>query len=180
MRITLIRHLPTEWNKKTWLQGRIDIGISTFTEDVTKSLSKNHEILNQLSPFECVLASSLKRTHQTAHHYGYKCETEALLDELDFGEFEGRPKKELLETYGEIWTENPRKLILGESLIHFEERIIRFLEKYKDFSNILAFGHGSWIRGLMSISNFGDIRSMNQLNVENNACVTFTFSPGEG
>ena len=39
MQITLIRHLPTEWNKKQKLQGRRDIGISPITEDFQKGIA---------------------------------------------------------------------------------------------------------------------------------------------
>ena len=41
--------------------------------------------------------------------------TEPLLDELDFGPFEGRPKKDLMDAMGENWLQHPRNLLLGES-----------------------------------------------------------------
>ena len=44
-----------------------------------------------------ILASTLKRTQQTAQMYGMNVVIEPLLDELDFGEFEGRPKEELTQ-----------------------------------------------------------------------------------
>src|SRR3954454_21536715 len=116
MQITLIRHLPTEWNKKTWLQGRRDIALSQLTDDLHSGIAENRQHLKKLAPFDLVLASTLKRTHQTAQLYGYQCQTEGLLDELDFGPFEGRPKKELFEKYSELWINNPKSLVLGESI----------------------------------------------------------------
>jgi broad specificity phosphatase PhoE len=177
MQITVIRHLPTEWNKKTWLQGRRNIGLSLVTEDLYKGIADNQTLLKKLSPFDIVLASTLKRTHQTAQLYGYKCETEGLLDELDFGPFEGLPKKKLIEKYREQWVESPKELIFGESLMNFEERIVLFFEKYKEFSNILVFGHGSWIRAMISYSQNGDINNMNKIDVGNNACFTLEVNP---
>lgn len=177
MQITVIRHLPTEWNKKTWLQGRRDIELSLITEDLNKGITDNQTLLKKLSPFDIVLASTLKRTHQTAQLYGYKCETEGLLDELDFGPFEGLPKEKLMEKHGEKWTDYPKELILGESLKDFEERIVMFLEKYKDFSKLLVFGHGSWIRAMISYLQYGDINSMNKIDVRNNACFTIAVNP---
>jgi broad specificity phosphatase PhoE len=176
MQITLIRHLPTEWNKKTWLQGRKDIGLSVVTEDLYKGIAKNQEHLRKHAPFDIVLASNLKRTHQTAELYGYKYETDGLLDELDFGPFEGRPKEKLFESLGDLWIENPKELVLGESIENLEKRIVLFLEKYKKLTNILIFGHGSWIRGMLSYSQYGNINNMNKVVVENNACITVTLN----
>jgi broad specificity phosphatase PhoE len=172
MQITLIRHLPTEWNKKTWLQGRRDIGLSQVSEELSQEIAENRKVLDKLSPFDIVLASTLQRTHQTASLYGYECEIEGLLDELDFGPFEGVPKNKLIDKYGEIWFENPKELVLGESLKNFEKRIAVFLDQYKDYSNILAFGHGSWIRAIISYTQCGDINKMNKIEVVNNACIT--------
>lgn len=175
MHITLIRHLPTEWNKLKKLQGRQDIEITTITEEYQNSIEVNKNLLKAFAPFDIVLASTLRRTHQTAEIYGFTPEVEGLLDELDFGEFEGGPKKTLVKAYGDKWIESPRELVLGESLIDFEERVVSFLDKYHHFSNILVFGHGSWIRAIVSYHHHGDINKMNKMLIENNQCITLRF-----
>lgn len=172
MQITLIRHLPTEWNKQRKLQGRQDIDISPITAEFKQGIEENKLILDRLAPFDAVLASCLKRTHQTAAAYGFEVETDRLLDELDFGQFEGQPKGKLVQAYGEEWIDNPLELILGESLVDFEKRIGWFLKKYKQCNNILVFGHGSWIRAMISYFEHGHINRMNKMVLENNACVT--------
>jgi broad specificity phosphatase PhoE len=174
MQITLIRHLPTEWNKKLWLQGRRDIDVSPPTEVMNEEINSNKRYLEKLSPFDLVLASSLKRTQQTAQLYGYNAVAERLLDELDFGPFEGGSKKKLIERYGNEWLENPRLLVLGESLQDLEKRITNFLEKFNVYENILVFGHGSWIRAFLSYKKYGDINQMNKLTVKNNECITIS------
>ncbi|WHX98613.1 histidine phosphatase family protein [Neobacillus sp. DY30] len=175
MQITVIRHLPTEWNKKTWLQGKKDIGLSQITEELIKGIEDNQVVLQKLSPFDLVLASTLQRTHQTANLYGYSYEIEGLLDELDFGSFEGVPKNNLIQKYGDMWFDNPKELILGESITNLEKRISMFLDKYQKYTNILAFGHGSWIRALISYVNYGHINQMNKVEVVNNACITLNI-----
>lgn len=179
MQITLIRHLRTEWNKKNRLQGRRNIEISPITEDCQKQIEHNQTILKYLSPFEEVFASTLIRTHQTAHLYGYEPKTEDLLDELDFGPFEGLPKEVLIENCGRKWFENPRELVLGESIKDLEKRIRLFLEKYQCSQNILVFGHGSWIRAIVSYNRFGHINNMNKITVGNNECITLSFDGGK-
>jgi broad specificity phosphatase PhoE len=175
MQLTLIRHLSTEWNKKTWLQGKQDIEISPLTEMDHQTIINNQLALQKQAPFDFVLASTLKRTHQTANVYGYKAETEALLDELNFGPFEGKPKNELLNKCGSTWLENPKDLVLGEELVNLEERIVQFLAKYRESSNILVFGHGSWMRALKSYWKYGHINHMNKLSVGNNECIRLEF-----
>jgi broad specificity phosphatase PhoE len=176
MQITLIRHLPTDWNKKSWLQGRKDIDISPPSEELKVEIEENKRHLVKLSPFDLVLSSTLKRTRQTATLYGYSAETEKLLDELDFGPFEGAPKCKLLEKHGQEWLENPKALILGESLQSLENRVIVFAEKYQEYENLLVFGHGSWIRAFLSYLQSGDINQMNQITVKNNQCMTLTIN----
>ncbi|MEH7180292.1 histidine phosphatase family protein [Neobacillus vireti] len=177
MQITMIRHLPTEWNKKTWLQGRRDIGLSQVSDEQAKGIEMNQKILDELAPFDLVIASTLQRTHQTAALYGYSCEADGLVDELDFGPFEGIPKNVLIEKHGNIWIENPKELVLGESLQNLEDRIVQFLNKYSEFSNLLVFGHGSWIRAMLSYAKYGDINNMNKVEVLNNSCHTLIMNP---
>lgn len=129
MQLTLIRHLPTEWNEKQKLQGRRNLELTFVTENSKKQMAENQQLLQRLSPFDTILASTLKRTQQTAYLYGYEYEIDSLLDELDFGPYEGVSKQRLLEDYGEQWIHYPEELVLGESMKDFAQRIILFLEK---------------------------------------------------
>lgn len=172
MQLTLIRHLPTEWNQKTWLQGRRDIDILPVTEAIRIEIEQNLQTIQRLAPFDLVLASALKRTQQTAAQYGYTPETERLLDELDFGPFEGQPKELMIQQYKELWFEQPKEILLGESVAQLEERIEAFIAKYQTMSSLLVFGHGSWIRAMISYNQYGHINNMNKVTVGNNHCLT--------
>jgi len=176
MQITLIRHLPTEWNKEQKLQGKRDIPISPITAEMCEKIKENQKLLKKLEPFDLVLASSLKRTHQTAMLYGFSAETEGLLDELDFGPYEGQPKSKLIIQYGDIWFDNPIELVLGESIKNLEKRIVQFLAKYKRSEKILVFGHGSWIRAMVSYARSGHVNQMNKISVANNECIKITYN----
>lgn len=171
MDIAIIRHLPTDWNEKGKLQGQKDIPIILpISEKMQAQISANKQILNEMAPFDCVLSSELVRTKQTAKLYGYERTTvEPLLNELDFGYLEGKSKREL-EAIPE-WQTAPLNVTLGESLLHFQNRILAFLQKYAHCQSLLVFGHGSWIRGLLSIKAIGTIEKMNQLTVHNNELI---------
>ena len=81
-------------------RGDKDIEILPITDRDQLEIVKNQNNLSRLQPFDLILASTLKRTQQTAQMYGMNVVIEPLLDELDFGEFEGRPKEELLRELG--------------------------------------------------------------------------------
>lgn len=170
MQIIIIRHLPTEWNKSSLLQGSKDIPIEKDAISAYQdSIKANLERIKQEEPFDAVLVSSLCRTKQTARAYGFRNPViEPLMDELNFGRFEARPKRELVSFHGDKWVNDPRDLVLGESLIEFENRIIAFLNKWKNHERLLLFGHGSWMRALISIQQHGTLSYMNQFEIANN------------
>lgn len=162
MKLYLLRHLQTEWNLERRLQGRRNIDILAPNLKIQENIQRNKTILEGLPSFDLVLVSRLKRTQQTAVIYGFnEYWIESLLDELDFGIFEGQLTIVLKSSFKEEWIKNPRNLQLGESLIELENRIIGFLTKYQELKNILAFGHGAWIRGLLSMVEYGDLDKMN-------------------
>jgi broad specificity phosphatase PhoE len=173
MQLVLIRHLPTTWNEKGVLQGKRDIPLLPLTQKYKQEIDQNNIEIDKLQPFDLVLTSSLVRTQQTAFYYGHnQIKIEPLLDELDFGEFEGKKKQLLIEKFQHQWHSNPTNIVLGESLREFEQRIFLFLKKYNHLSKILVFGHGSWIRALLSINHSGSIQTMNQMEVRNNDIIT--------
>lgn len=174
MELILIRHLPTKWNKLGIFQGSQDIPLLPVAEEDVKKIKDNMKVLNNFKP-EAVLVSQLKRTQQTAAEYGFNHpQIEPLLNELNFGKYEGADKKQLM--LEKEWTDNPRSLILGERMIDFENRIIQFINKYNPYSRILVFGHGSWIRGLISITDVGTIQKINQVQVENNQLISLILN----
>jgi broad specificity phosphatase PhoE len=176
MHIFIIRHLPTSYNQRGLLQGRRDISISETISNSTQGDIENNKltIKKKVTNIKHIFTSALLRTQQTAELYGYdNYQTEILLNALDFGQYVGMPKQKMLAELGSDWVDNPASLVLGESLMSFEARIKQFLESYKGLDNMLIFGHGSWIRGLYSVVNSGDISNMNKVTVNNNQLFEF-------
>lgn len=174
MRIAALRHLPTDSNREGLLQGSRDCKIAPLDDLMVARIAARKLEISALGPFDRVLVSDLCRTRQTAQLYGFERPVvEPLLRELNFGSFEGKLRSELEAHFGVSWKENPRRLGLGlgESMLDFETRIKLALEKHREAQRLLLFGHGAWIRGLMSIVRHGDIRNMNQLKLENNELV---------
>jgi probable phosphoglycerate mutase len=181
MKLYIIRHLQTEWNKKSVLQGSHDLSILPPTSEEMLEIEQNKKwLIKQKNNFDLVFTSSLQRTQQTAAYYGFThVVIEPLLNELNFGEYEGRSRDELITAVGESWFEDPREIILGEPISNLEFRIQSFLEKYKHYKQLLIFAHGSWTRALISFVQFGNLKQMNQTIVKNNQLVELTYNDSQ-
>ena len=131
MNLYAVRHLPTDFNKRGILQGTIDNPISKLTVDSKINIEINNETLKKIE-FDKILISQYIRTKQTAIEYGYfDFEEESLMNELNFGEYEGVLKSVLIEDSGNNWHNDMNSVQLGETLKEFEKRVAKFIEKYK-------------------------------------------------
>ena len=179
MELLIIRHLPTKYNISGILQGNLDIDIEPPNLGQLLQIAENLEKVRQVGYIDNVLCSSLNRTAQTALAYGYDervCIREPLLNELDFGCYEGLPRQEMLNILGETWWQSPENLILGEPVLVLQHRITLFLEKYVQAERLLLFSHGAWTRALLSYSKLGNLRDMNQMIVSNNEMLYLTLA----
>lgn len=179
MELLVIRHLPTQYNNNGMLQGRLDVDIEPPGEEQQLLIAENLRKIHQVGPVDRVLCSSLKRTAQTALAYGFTetaCIHEPLLNELDFGRYEGLRRQEMWDALGEVWWQNPESLDLGEPVLALQHRITGLLEKYAQEQRLLLFSHGAWTRALLSYSRIGDIRDMNRMTVNNNEMLRLTLA----
>ena len=69
------------------------------------------------------------------------------------------------------WINQPDHLVLGEPILDLEKRVKAFSTKYEPAPRILVFGHGAWIRALLSLHRYGSIRAMNKIMVPNNKLI---------
>ena len=177
-----LRHLPTAWNLKGRLQGRRDLSVAAPDRTARLQIQRIREELRREAPFDAVLTSGLRRTQETARLHGFPdFKVEPLLDELDFGAFEGEPRSKLEQSLGDRWRKAQESLVLGESLGDFQRRILDFQSKQPEGAKILLFGHGAWLRGLISLLRFGDLRAMNRLEIPHHKILRLTraWQPAE-
>lgn len=170
MELFILRHMQTDYNKRGILQGKRDIPIIRPDTGQDKIIRRNKKQMGDLAAFDHILVSTLQRTRMTAAYYVTTFTVEPLLDELDFGKYEGRKKEDLIHEQP-LWTDRPDRLSLGEPLLNLEKRIRQFVEAYDSASKILLFGHGAWIRALVSWVHTGSIRGMNAIQVPNNELI---------
>lgn len=176
MKLYIIRHLPTSWNVAGKLQGKANISILPVSKADEERIAVNKETLQEVN-FDAVLTSSLDRTKQTAGHYGYQSHQEELLiDEFDFGRYEGVEKKIMIEEIGDLWIDKFGEVKLGEATVDLKARCQQFIQKYKSYDNVLAFSHGVIMRTLLSIYERNEFDHANRRVVHNNELLILDFA----
>lgn len=168
MAFIFIRHLPTAYNLQGLLQGKRDISIAPIDTDLQTQIAHNCEQLQTFEPFEHILCSPLIRTHQTAQAHGYSAKIEPLLQELDFGSYEGKKRDLMLQQIGNAWLNDPKNVELGEPITDLLKRVQQFFTQYQNQGNTLAFAHGAWMRAARAWSEHGSLQSMNRTPIPNN------------
>lgn len=157
MKLFLVRHGETDWNKELRYQGRRDISLNANGIEQARIAG---EKLKPYSP-SALYSSSLTRTMQTSEIIGKALglvpRSEPRLQEIDFGEWEGRTYPEVLELFPQVvqmWQESPLQTGVpgGEKL---KDVLDRTLEALRDIwtsaeGHVIVVTHGGPIRLLLS------------------------------
>jgi probable phosphoglycerate mutase len=151
IRILLVRHGETEWNRIHRFQGRSDIPLNKKGKEQARALAsalKDEHIT-------AIYSSPLTRALETArlikayHPLSPLFEEEGLL-EMDLGDFEGMEALRWASQYPDFrkdWEKNPASVSMprGESLQEVQVRVIDTLEQitqnYPNKSTLLVSSH---------------------------------------
>ena len=129
MRLFLVRHGRTQWNKEEIFRGRADIPL----DEVGRKEAERVADRLQGEDIGLVLSSPLSRAREMAEVIAKGCGAplevrEGLID-LDFGEWQGLSHQEVKERYPELyrrWKERPHEVIFpgGEDLEEVKRRAL--------------------------------------------------------
>ena len=157
MKLILIRHGETDWNKLEKCQGITDVPLNENGEMQARYLAdslKNEEI-------SAIYSSHLSRAIDTANEIAKHHEIEVRIDErfgeMDQGKFEGLEFSLIREMYSDVlrhWREDPETLVIpgGESLTQVQDRawsgFNKLVQDHAD-ENILLVSHNLTIITLL-------------------------------
>jgi broad specificity phosphatase PhoE len=120
-RIYLVRHGTTEWNREEIFRGRVDCPLDeTGREEARAVAAYFHDL-----PIRGIYTSPLARAAQTAEAIAagraIGVRPDPAFIDLDFGEWQGHPLKEVREKYPDLyraWRERPQEVTFpgGENL----------------------------------------------------------------
>jgi len=130
VRLLLVRHGETDWNRQTRFQGQIDVPLN---DNGRQQAQKAGEFL-QTVPFDFAVSSSMLRPKETAeiilqHHPSVKLELQDGLREISHGLWEGKLETEIEQEFpGELerWRTEPAQVQMpsGENLQQVWERSV--------------------------------------------------------
>ena len=116
--LTLLRHGRTTANAGGLLQGRVDNPLDDVGERQAVAAAA------AIGPVDRVIASPLLRAQQTAAAFGVEIETDERWIELDYGEWDGRPVRDVPpETWAQWRTDLSLRPPGGETLEELGERV---------------------------------------------------------
>jgi alpha-ribazole phosphatase len=160
IRLLLVRHGETEWNRQKRFQGQRDIPLNEFGRQQVSVLSRRlkNEAINAL------YTSDLSRAWETAKSIStingeLVMIKDSRLREMNFGEWEGLTWAEIREKDPSVM-ENWSKYLAekgppgGETLFRFSERILKFsveINKTHLDETVLLVAHGGTIMVLICL-----------------------------
>lgn len=160
MRLIIVRHGETLWNRANRLQGQTDIPMSKKGLQQSKMLSKR--LKNE--KIDLIYTSRLKRAIKTAEeikkfHKNAKLVKEKGLNEMSWGIWEGLKWNHIKKNYKELYEKREKdkfnfKIPKGESSKLLKNRLKNILNKIIKHSKnnaVLIVGHGGVNRTILGI-----------------------------
>ena len=176
MELWVARHGEVDWNAVGKLCGRTDLPLNA------KGLAQAHTLAEMLAgeglPFDCVIASPLKRARQTAaivaERLGTRLETDDRLVEQDFGIFEGQSNRDadFLHARANFAIHCQG----GESALQVAQRLYNFLDALRtrmELRRVLLVSHGSAVRIMRTYFCDMDQETFLQWHMENGEVLRF-------
>ena len=183
-KIYIVRHGETDMNRRECLQGHIDCELNDKgirEAQASKELFKAAGI-----EFGRVYSSPLKRAVQTAKIISGRDDMtpEPLIIEMHFGDYEGRPYKEIDE---KMWAfiHDPENTAPPEGVEAISEltgrtgEFIRRLLSENDDENVLIVTHGIALRSILwNLYDEGERASVWSMPIEN--CIVYELTAENG
>ena len=175
--IYIVRHGQTEWNILGKTQGHGDSNLTAKGREQAELLAESMTKY----PRDYIYSSDLGRAYQTAEIIGNKLNIEVekteALREMNFGTWEGRIIKDIIEEDPELykmWRNEPHlaKIPQGETLSQIKERTDAFIkeinEKY-DGKHIVLVTHSLCARIMLLSFLDSDVKNIYRINQANTA-----------
>ena len=134
VKVILIRHGETDWNKEQIFRGRIDVALN----EVGVAQARTVQATLKDVQINAIYSSPLSRALETARVVGKSRNCEVKIEEgfidIDFGKWQGLSHQKVKEEYKELyemWLNKPQMVTFpeGEGLEEVQRRSMKALEK---------------------------------------------------
>lgn len=183
MEIYIYRHGQTLYNIKGIVQGR---GVDSSLNEKGLEQAQAFFEAYQDVPFDRLITSTLKRTKETAQAFealGIPTERRNDLDEISWGEWEGKKADEAMDKayFGllKAWAngESEKSLVGGDSAEEMGNRLASFVAHLKTLNDqkVLVCTHGGCLAYLMAILQGQPLSAMPQYKHHNTGLCVFEY-----
>ena len=175
VRIMLVRHGETDWNRKEIFRGRLDVELNDNGREQARALAEATATFHIDAIYSSPLSRSLETAKRIAEAHNLEVKPARGFTDLHYGQWQGQKHKEVKEEYPELyakWHESPHLVQFpgGESLDDVLQRSFRDLREiivsYED-QTVLIVSHRVvnkvLLCGIMRLGNsyFWHIRQSN-------------------
>ena len=134
MRVILIRHGETDWNKEQVFRGRVDIELNQIGKEQARAVAEALKGVNIVAIYSSPLSRALETAKIIGSYLNLKPKVDAGFFDFDYGDWQGMPHREVEKHYPDLykkWHEEPHKLTMpgGENLGDVRKRATRALSK---------------------------------------------------
>ena len=125
--VYLVRHGTTEWNREEIFRGRADCALNETGRAEARAVAAYFQGVELDGIYTSPLARAAETAAAIAAGRGIEVTSDPAFIDLDFGEWQGHPLKEVREKYPELyraWRERPPEVTFpgGENLDRVRER----------------------------------------------------------
>ena len=184
MKLYLIRHGETDWNKLEKCQGVSDIPLNAYGIKQAKDLGYSLRDEKISAIYASNLSRALTTANEIAHYHSLHVNIDERFREMDQGEFEGLEFGYLREKHGDIlkkWVNEPETLRIpgGETLTEVQDRawdgISNLLNLHKDES-VLLVSHNMTIITLLCKFSKKSLLSFREFTVKESSKSVISFN----
>lgn len=181
MKLYIIRHGETDWNKEKKLQGQSNTSLNDYGRELA---SITGDALTDVH-FDYVFSSPLNRSLETAKlilkDRDIKIQTDDRLKEISFGEYEGVPADEMPGDFTRQFFGEPESYVAPKGGETYEEllcrtdnflsEVIRPLSLSEPDSSVVIFGHGAMNKSILVNLQGLTVKDMWSGTFQKNCCV---------
>ena len=175
MRLIIVRHGQSEWNKLNLFTGFKNVNLTEHGVQEAKNAGKNIE-----TNIDVAFTSILDRARNTCKiikdelNQDFEIIENEALNERDYGDLTGQNKEALAKKFGEeqvyLWRRSVNiRPPNGENLLDVIERVSEYfnnvIKPHLESKNVLIVAHGNSIRALLCILGVFSLDEINRFEI---------------
>lgn len=176
LRLLLVRHGETDWNRQMRFQGQTDIDLNERGIEQSEAVAQRL----QREPLQAIYSSDLRRALQTAHiiarYHNLTPMPDKELRELCYGVWEGMSREEILASeWAELFARylkdplrhRPPGAEYPEQIIERSRRVLQHILSRHQEGTVCIVGHGGSLRAILCVALSAPLETFRRIRLDN-------------